>query len=207
MKNIKTTSFLGIVNGVQYDNVQDFKQAVKNMCEPIPVENAIQPIVRPTIYSTDEDYIIPNASEFHFEKLPDCRADVTKKLEQRMAYFTQEYSNGNISPKSLQCLIDKTKQGIIDIQNHLDELTNVIDFVSLRAVNISKLVEEKVATADVLGFYVAMLDNFEDYLKGEVHRKERIVEDKHDVVDSIINKIKDLDAAQIDELVRALQNR
>ena len=206
MKNIKTTSFLGIVNGVQYDNVQDFKQAIKNMCEP-KVEIALQPIVRPNIYGTDEDYIIPKVTEFHFEKLPDCRADVTKKLEQRMAYFTQEYSNGNISPNTIQCLIDKTKQGVIDIQNHLDELTNVIDFVSLRGVDISKLVEEKVATADVLGFYVAMLDNFEDYLKREVLQKERIVEDKHDVVDSIINKIKDLDAAQIDELVRVLQNR
>lgn len=205
MKN-KTTSFLGIVNGVQYDNVQDFKQAVKNMCEP-KVEIALQPIVRPTIYSTDEDYIIPKVTEFHFEKLSDCRADVTKKLEQRMAYFTQEYSNGNISPKTLQCLIDKTKQGIIDIQHHIDELSNVITFITPRVVSISKLLEEKDATEDVLGFYVAMLDNFEDYLKGEVHRKERIVEDKHDVVDSIITKIKDLDAAQIDELVRALQNR
>ncbi len=206
MKN-KSNSFLGIVNGVQYDNVQDFKQAVKNMYEPIPVENAIQPIVRPTIYSTDEDYIIPQVTEFHFEKLSDHRGDVTKKLENRMAYFTQEYSNGNISPNTLQCLIDKTKQGIIDIQHHIDELSNVITFVTPRAVSISKLLEEKDATEDVLGFYVAMLDNFEDYLKEDVLRKERIVEDQLNVVDSIINKIKDLDAAQIDQLVRALQNR
>lgn len=206
MKN-QTTSFLGIVNGVQYDNVQDFKQAVKNMCEP-KVEIALQPIVRPTIYSTDEDYIIPNVTEFHFEKLPDCRADVTKKLEQRMAYFTQEYSNGNISSKTLQCLIDKTKQGIIDIQHHIDELSNVITFITPRAVSISKLLEEKDATEDVLGFYVAMLDNFEDYLKKEQPiQNESTDAVKHNVVDSIITKIKDLDAAQIDELVRALQNR
>jgi hypothetical protein len=205
MKN-KTTSFLGIVNGVQYDNVQDFKQAVENMYEP-KVEIALQPIVRPTLYRTDEDYIIPHVTEFHFEKLSDQRADVTKKLEQRMAYFTQEFSNGNISPKTLQCLIDKTKQGIVDIQQHLDVLTGYMEFLTPRGVNVSRLVEEKDATEDILGFYVAMLDNFEDYLKEVVLQKERIVEDKHDVVDSIITKIKDLDAAQIDQLVRALQNR
>ena len=206
MKN-NSTSFLGIVNGVQYDNVQDFKQAVKNMCEP-KVEITLQPIVRPTIYSTDEDYIIPRVTEFHFEKLPDCRADVTKKLEQRMAYFTQEFSNGNITPNTLQCLIDKTKQGIVDIQRHIDELSNVITFVTPRAVSISKLIEEKVATEDVLGFYVAMLDNFEDYLKKEQPaQKESTDSVKQNVVDSIINKIKDLDAAQIDQLGRALQIR
>lgn len=206
MKNTKT-SFLGIVNGVQYDNVQDFQQAVKNMYEST-VETDIQPIVRPTIYSTDEDYIIPKVTEFHFEKLPDMRADVTQKLEKRMAYFTQEFSNGNISPTTLQCLIDKTKQGIIDIQHHIDELSNVITFVTPRAVSISKLLEEKDATEDILGFYVAMLDNFEDYLKREQSaQKESTGAVKQNVVDSIITKIKDLDAAQIDQLVIALQNR
>ena len=61
------------------------------------------------------------------------------------------------------------------------------------------MIEEKVATEDVLGFYVAMLDNFEDYLKKEQPaQKESTDSVKQNVVDSIINKIKDLDAAQID---------
>lgn len=203
MKNIKKTSFLGIVNGVQYDNVQDFQQALKTIGEPDSVEYTIQPITRPEIYSSDEDYIIPNASEFHFENLPNLRGDVTKKLEQRMAYFTQEYSNGNISLNIIQCLIDKAKQGIIDIQHHIDELSNIINFLTPRAVNISKLVEEKVATEDILGFYVVMLDNFEDYLKREQPTQEESI----DIVDEVMAKIKDLDAAQIDQLVRVLQNR
>lgn len=206
MENIKTTSFLGIVNGVQYDNVQDFKQALQNMYEP-KAENVIQTIVRPALYRTDEDYIIPNVTEFHFENITDQRADVTKKLEQRMAYFTQEFSNGNISFNTIQSLIEKTKQGIVDIQQHLEVLTGYMEFLTPRGVNVSRLVEEKDATEDILGFYVAMLDNFEDYAKGELPVQKVPTPESTDVMGAIIDKIRDLDAAQIDELVRALQNR
>lgn len=206
MENKKTTTFLGILNGVQYDNVQDFQQALKNMYEP-KAENVIQPIVRPAIYSTDEDYIIPNATEFHFEKLPDCRADVTKKLEQRMAYFNQEFSHGNISFNTLQNLIEKTKQCIVEIQQHLDVLSGYIEFLTPRGISISKLAVEKDATENILGFYVAMLDNFEDYLKGEIPHPTVPIPESTDVMDTIIDKIRELDAAQIDQLVRALQNR
>ena len=205
MKN-KSTSFLGIINGVQYDNVQDFKQAVKNMYEP-KAENVIQTIVRPALYRTDEDYIIPNVTEFHFEKLPDQSADVTQKLEQRMAYFTQEFSKGNISFNTLQNLIEKTKQGIVDIQQHLDVLSGFIDFLTLRGVNVSRLVEENDATEDILGFYVAMLDNFEDYSKKEIPFQEVPIPESTDVMDTIIDKIRELDATQIDQLVKVLQNR
>lgn len=205
MKN--KTTFLGIVNGVQYNDVQSFKQAVKNMCEPNHGENTVQPIIRPAIYSSDEDYIIPMVTEFHFENLTNLRGDVTKKLEQRMAYFAQEFSNGNISTDILQCLIDKAKQGIIDIQHHIDELSNIITFLTPRAVDIYEIVEEKVATEDILGFYVTMLDNFEDYLKREQPIPKVLQKETTDAVDTVIAKIKDLDAAQIDQLVRALQNR
>ena len=82
-----------------------------------------------------------------------------------------------------------------------------MEFLTPRGVNVSRLVKEKDATENILGFYVAMMDNFEDYSKKEIPFQKVPIPESTDVMDTIIDKIKELDAAQIDELVRALQNR
>lgn len=207
---------MGIINGVRYDNVEDFKQAMEKLKEETKTqcieEEVIQHVDRPSIYATDVDYIIPNFSEFKIENLVESAKDVTAKLERRMSYFAQEMSLNHISKTQIEELCEKTKTNIVSVQQHIDKINDFIDFAVIRPINISILIEEREAIGNILGFYISMLDNFEDNLK-KMNSNPPILQSKNDEeqntadpINVIINKLRELDAEQLDKIGRVLSN-
>ncbi len=129
-------------------------------------------LVRPEIYATDTDYIIPRLDEIDFSKFANeyskgdftpVMDEVDSKLQRRMEYYEQELAKGNLPIEVLEELRIKTSSAIdygYEIAESIDTLIETNRFLS-KDVYVA-LTNENDALQKILGFYEAMRDIITD---------------------------------------------
>lgn len=152
---------------------QAFETALTTLTGKVQNPNDLnQELVRPEIYATDTDYIIPRLDEIVFTKFANeyskgdftpVMDEVESKLQRRMEYYEQELTKGNLPIGVLEELRIKIASAIDygnEITESIDTLIETNRFLSRDVQTVLK--NEYDALQKVLGFYTAMQDIIAD---------------------------------------------